>query len=107
MKRFFSVCARAVRAVHGALVKCWLIPVRLYRRFFSGLKAAPTCRFTPTCSQYALDAVQEWGILIGTGLTLIRLIRCNPFSRGGEDPVPTREEAREAIRKLFRRNPKG
>lgn len=107
MKRFFSLCARAVSAVHHALEWCWLAPVRLYRKVFSGLKSAPTCRFRPTCSEYALLAVREWGILIGTGLTLIRLVRCNPFSRGGDDPVPTRAEAAAAIRNLIRRNPRG
>lgn len=75
--------------LHGALISLALLPIRFYRRFISPLKP-PCCRFTPTCSQYAVDAVREWGILIGFALALWRVLRCNPFSRGGYDPVPKR-----------------
>ena len=68
--------------------EAFLLPVKAYRKYLSPLKATPTCRFTPTCSQYAIDAVREWGIAAGTVLTLFRIVRCNPFSKGGEDPVP-------------------
>ena len=68
--------------------EAFLLPVKAYRKYLSPLKSAPTCRFTPTCSQYAIDAVREWGIAAGTVLTLFRIVRCNPFSKGGEDPVP-------------------
>ena len=67
-----------------------LAPVFAYRRWISPHKGASVCRFTPTCSQYAIDAVREWGILCGTALTVWRVLRCNPFSKGGEDPVPRR-----------------
>lgn len=72
------------------LRELYLIPVTLYRRFISPLKPYPTCRFNPTCSQYAIDAVREWGIIVGSALALWRIIRCNPFSKGGDDPVPKR-----------------
>ena len=68
--------------------EAFLLPVKAYRKYLSPLKSAPTCRFTPTCSQYAIDAVREWRIAAGTVLTLVRIVRCNPFSKGGEDPVP-------------------
>mgnify|MGYP002311035209 CR=1 FL=1 len=68
--------------------EAFLLPVKAYRKYLSPLKSTPTCRFTPTCSQYAIDAVREWGIAAGTVLTLLRIVRCNPFSKGGEDPVP-------------------
>lgn len=68
--------------------EAFLLPVKAYRKYLSPLKSAPTCRFTPTCSQYAIDAVREWGIAAGTVLTLFRIVRCNPFSKGGDDPVP-------------------
>lgn len=68
--------------------EAFLLPVKAYRKYLSPLKSAPTCRFTPSCSQYAIDAVREWGIAAGTVLTLFRIVRCNPFSKGGEDPVP-------------------
>jgi hypothetical protein len=61
--------------------------VRFYRRFLSPLLPA-ACRFEPTCSQYALDAIEMHGAFKGGWLTLRRLLRCQPFSRGGFDPVP-------------------
>ncbi|MGI6742171.1 MAG: membrane protein insertion efficiency factor YidD [Eubacteriales bacterium] len=63
----------------------WLI--RLYQKFISPLKPA-CCRFTPTCSEYAVNALREWGFIAGTGLSVWRILRCNPFGRGGYDPVP-------------------
>jgi putative membrane protein insertion efficiency factor len=61
--------------------------VRFYRRFISPLLPR-ACRFEPTCSQYALDAIEMHGAWRGGWLTLRRLLRCQPFSRGGFDPVP-------------------
>jgi putative membrane protein insertion efficiency factor len=57
-----------------------------YKRFISPL-LPPACRFTPTCSEYAMDAVQAHGVIGGSFKALWRLLRCNPFSRGGYDPV--------------------
>lgn len=68
--------------------------IRLYQKFISPLKQHPSCRFTPTCSQYALEALQEWGFFAGTALALWRLLRCNPFGKGGYDPVPERKRKR-------------
>lgn len=62
-------------------------PVRFYRRYLSGLKRTPTCRFAPTCSEYALEAIEKRGALIGTLKALWRILRCNPLCRGGYDPV--------------------
>ena len=47
----------------------------------------PACRFTPTCSEYASEAIQEYGLLRGTGRSLARLLRCHPLHRGGFDPL--------------------
>ena len=63
----------------------WLI--RLYRKVISPLKP-PCCRFTPTCSAYALEAFTKRGFFVGLILTTGRILRCNPFFRGGYDPVP-------------------
>lgn len=63
----------------------WLI--RLYRVSISPL-FPPCCRFTPTCSQYALEAVQKYGALKGGYLALRRILRCHPLCKGGYDPVP-------------------
>lgn len=64
--------------------------VEFYRRHISPLKP-PCCRFIPTCSQYALEAFEEWGFFIGLALTVWRILRCNPFCKGGFDPVPKRK----------------
>ena len=68
-------------------VMIWLI--RLYQRFISPIKPK-CCRFTPTCSSYAIEAFTKRGFFVGFGLTAWRLLRCNPFSKGGYDPVPER-----------------
>lgn len=61
--------------------------IRFYRRFISPM-FPPCCRFTPTCSAYALEAVQKYGALKGGYLAVRRILRCNPFHPGGYDPVP-------------------
>lgn len=61
--------------------------IRFYQRFLSGLHP-PCCRFYPTCSQYALEAVRRFGVLKGCWLAFKRILRCNPFCKGGIDPVP-------------------
>ncbi len=101
-----SKAGAALGAAHRGLSFLWCLPVRIYRKFLSPLKGHGTCRFTPTCSRYFLDAVAEWGILIGTALALWRLIRCNPFSEGGYDPVPARRETLRRLRAVFRRSPR-
>ena len=73
----------AIKAVR----KTVLIPVKLYQRFISPLKPR-CCRFTPSCSQYAIEAFTKRGFFVGFGLTVWRILRCNPFSKGGYDPVP-------------------
>jgi hypothetical protein len=61
--------------------------LRLYKRFVSPL-LPPACRFEPTCSEYAAEAVELYGIARGSALALSRLSRCHPWCRGGFDPVP-------------------
>lgn len=65
-----------------------LWPVKLYRRYLSPLKPHPTCRFHPTCSAYAVDAITIHGALRGSLLAVWRILRCHPFNAGGFDPVP-------------------
>ncbi|MBE6655019.1 MAG: membrane protein insertion efficiency factor YidD [Ruminococcaceae bacterium] len=73
--------------------KICIFLIKLYRKYISPLKP-PCCRFTPTCSQYALDAFSEWGFFRGAWLTLLRILRCHPFCRGGNDPVPENPKKR-------------
>jgi putative membrane protein insertion efficiency factor len=72
----------------------WLLGrlVRGYQLVLSPLKGGPTCRFHPTCSAYALEALQTHGALHGSWLALRRVGRCHPFSPGGHDPVPQKRE---------------
>ena len=62
--------------------------IRFYQRYLSPLKGRSTCVYTPTCSQYAIEAIEKHGAIKGGLLALWRVIRCNPFSKGGYDPVP-------------------
>ncbi len=63
----------------------WMI--KLYRHLLSPFFPM-SCRFNPTCSEYAIEAIEKHGIVIGLFLTLRRLLRCHPFHEGGDDPVP-------------------
>jgi len=62
--------------------------IKFYRKFISPLKRRPTCIFIPTCSQYALTAFEKYGFVKGLRLSVKRILRCHPFSKGGYDPVP-------------------
>lgn len=62
--------------------------IRIYRKYISPLKKYPTCNYIPTCSQYAYEAIKKYGVLKGGYLSIKRIIRCNPFKKGGYDPVP-------------------
>ena len=61
--------------------------IRFYQRFISPL-TPPACRFTPTCSQYTLEAIQKYGALKGTWLSIKRICGCHPWGGSGYDPVP-------------------
>ncbi|MDO5560378.1 MAG: membrane protein insertion efficiency factor YidD [Oscillospiraceae bacterium] len=69
------------------LKKLYLFPLRIYRKFISPV-TPPCCRFVPTCSEYAMIAIERFGIFKGTLLAAGRLIRCNPLCKGGIDNVP-------------------
>lgn len=63
--------------------------IRLYRRYLSlGRYNLMVCRFEPSCSKYTLEAIEVHGVIKGGILGIFRLLRCNPFSKGGYDPVP-------------------
>ena len=61
--------------------------IRFYQREISPL-CPPRCRYIPTCSEYAVEAVEKYGTIKGTYLATKRILRCNPFHKGGYDPVP-------------------
>lgn len=64
-----------------------ILLIRFYRRQISPA-LPPSCRFSPTCSEYALEAVEKYGAIKGGYLAVRRILRCNPFHKGGYDPVP-------------------
>lgn len=71
----------------NALRRVATLPLRLYQRWISRW-TPPMCRFTPTCSQYAIEALETHGFVRGGWLATWRLLRCHPFARPGYDPVP-------------------
>lgn len=62
--------------------------IKFYRKYISGMKIKSTCIYVPTCSEYSLEAIEKYGAFKGGILTLWRILRCNPFVKGGFDPVP-------------------
>ncbi|WP_208220725.1 MULTISPECIES: membrane protein insertion efficiency factor YidD [Rummeliibacillus] len=67
--------------------KLFIFPIRFYQKVISPLKP-PSCRFYPTCSNYGIEAIEKHGVLKGGYLTIKRILRCQPFCKGGYDPVP-------------------
>ena len=82
---------KTLKRLHGALIEGALFPVKVYRKF-SGRRSIGRCKYLPTCSQYCLEAIREWGLIRGFFLATWRVLRCNPFSKGGYDPVPERKK---------------
>lgn len=65
-----------------------LASIRFYQKFLSPLKIYTHCIYTPTCSQYAIEAIEKYGPFKGMFLAFKRILRCHPFAKGGYDPVP-------------------
>lgn len=76
-----------IRARRGPLTTPALWLIRGYKRFVSPMMP-PSCRYYPTCSAYGYEAIGRYGILRGGRMAVWRVLRCNPFGRGGFDPVP-------------------
>ena len=68
--------------------------IDFYRHGVSPLRL-PSCRFTPTCSEYAVDALSQYGLIRGGRLSVLRLMKCGPWHRGGWDPIPERDNPAE------------
>ena len=67
--------------------KLFLFIIKFYRKYISPMKSTK-CPYIPSCSEYGMEAIEKYGALKGGALALRRIIRCNPFSKGGYDPVP-------------------
>jgi putative membrane protein insertion efficiency factor len=76
-----------VKLLNAAVRTFLLLLIRIYQLFLSPLLGS-SCRFTPTCSQYAIEAITKYGPLRGGWLTLKRIVKCHPWGKHGHDPVP-------------------
>lgn len=76
--------------------KIAIIPIYLYQAIISPL-LGNNCRYQPSCSQYAKEAIMEWGVLKGMWMGLKRIVRCNPWGRHGYDPVPKKNSNPKTI----------
>ncbi|HLS78538.1 MAG TPA: membrane protein insertion efficiency factor YidD [Nocardia sp.] len=79
----------AVAAVTRLPARALIFLIELYRTYVSPTRM-PVCRFTPTCSEYAVTALRTRGLVVGLGLAAVRLLKCAPWHPGGWDPVPGR-----------------
>ncbi|BBZ25207.1 membrane protein insertion efficiency factor YidD [Mycolicibacter hiberniae] len=80
-----------MQGIAVAPVRGLIFLIQLYRNMVSPLRL-PSCRFMPTCSQYAVDALSEYGLIRGSWLAVVRLAKCGPWHQGGWDPIPERSQ---------------
>lgn len=78
---------KAIKLLSDLLVKLLLLPIYFYQRAISPM-LPPSCRFTPSCSAYAVEALKKHGPIKGLLLAIWRILRCNPWGGSGYDPVP-------------------
>ncbi|NLX80414.1 MAG: membrane protein insertion efficiency factor YidD [Proteiniphilum sp.] len=84
-----------MKFLRNLIVQILLIPVYFYRLAISPL-LPPSCRYTPTCSQYTIEALKKRGPIVGLYLSIKRIISCNPWGGSGYDPVPEPKSKRES-----------
>ena len=87
MKRVFIFIVKLPR-------RLLILAIRLYQRFISP-NIMPRCKYYPSCSQYAVTAISRFGVIRGGALAVWRLLRCNPWSKGGLDYVPEKKKKRK------------
>lgn len=86
-----SASEKSTGTVPALSARVLIAPIIAYQRFLSPM-LPPSCRFAPSCSQYAVEALREHGAIRGLWLAVCRLARCHPFHPGGYDPVPMRPQ---------------
>lgn len=84
--------------IRSALKKIFIFPIKIYKRFISPC-LPPRCRYYPSCSSYAIQAIEKHGVIKGIILGAWRILRCNPFARGGVDHVPDKFDLLYCFRK--------
>jgi len=76
-----------IQFIHKLLKWILILPIKLYQYLLSPL-LGQNCRYTPTCSHYSVEAIEEWGIFKGIWMAIKRIVSCNPWGGSGHDPVP-------------------
>lgn len=82
-----NIVGKLLQSLLAAMGWLLILPIRFYKQFISPF-TPPSCRFTPTCSTYAMQAIKRHGPFKGTWLAIKRIARCNPWGGSGYDPVP-------------------
>ncbi|MBK7095007.1 MAG: membrane protein insertion efficiency factor YidD [Saprospiraceae bacterium] len=82
--------------INTLLKKILILPIRVYQLLLSPL-LGKNCRYTPTCSHYTIEAINEWGALKGSWLGIRRIVSCNPWGGSGYDPVPENPAKKENL----------
>jgi len=88
MKNVFLKVKKIIDGISYIMKAILLGLIKFYRKYLSPIKGAKCCKYIPTCSQYAMEAIEKYGPLKGSFLAIKRILRCNPLSKGGYDPVP-------------------
>ncbi|HAH18833.1 MAG TPA: membrane protein insertion efficiency factor YidD [Eubacterium sp.] len=78
---------KGIKLISNSIVFIFVLLIRFYQKFISPMKRTH-CIYTPTCSQYAIEALKKYGPVKGLFLSIKRILRCNPLAKGGYDPVP-------------------
>ena len=91
----FPALCRDLNKVEPVLKKLFILPIRLYQLTLSPMLGA-NCRHTPSCSQYAIEAIMEWGVIKGIWMGAKRIGRCHPWGTSGYDPVPKKNTSTKA-----------
>ena len=86
--KILHILKKILLSVRKGLLYFLIGGIKFYQIFLSPLKRNSSCRFIPTCSQYAVEALEKYGPFKGSYLAVKRILRCNHFSKGGYDPVP-------------------
>ncbi|MBN2273538.1 MAG: membrane protein insertion efficiency factor YidD [Bacteroidales bacterium] len=88
---------RLLDNIHALIIKLMILPVKFYKYSISPL-LPNSCRHYPTCSEYAIQALNEHGIVKGSMLAIWRILRCNPWGTSGYDPVPPKKQKRTRMK---------
>ncbi len=83
-----------MKRISSFFTRLFIAPIRFYQKHISPHKS-PCCRFSPTCSAYAVEAIQKRGVVVGLCLAFWRILRCNPLCKGGYDPVPEKKQKKQ------------